>query len=431
MRKNKVNFITLGCSKNLVDSEYIMRQFVAGGYSVVHNPANADGDITVINTCGFIQSAKEESIETILTFGAAKQQGRIRRLYVIGCLSERYRDQLQKLIPEVDKFYGKFDYNQLLTDLGKPYHPELAGERLLSTPSHYAYIKIAEGCNRKCSYCSIPLITGKYRSRPLDEIINEVRTLAAGGVKEFQLIAQDLTSYGRDIYRKAALSELLSRLSDISGVQWLRLHYAYPGQFPADILPIIAERDNICKYLDIALQHSSDRMLKKMRRGITREETVTLINRIRVEVPGIHLRTTMLVGHPGETEEDFDDLMQFVRDTRFERLGAFIYSAEEKTYSATHYKDEIDAETKNRRMDTLMSLQESIAEEINQQKTGQTLKVIIDREEPDFYIGRTEYDSPEVDAEVLVNKNRKLNAGQFYNVKITGSRSFDLTGDIY
>ncbi|MDR0686218.1 MAG: 30S ribosomal protein S12 methylthiotransferase RimO [Dysgonamonadaceae bacterium] len=431
MRKNKVVFVTLGCSKNLIDSELVMRQFVANGYSVVHNPKRADGcDIAVINTCGFIQSAKEESIETILAFGKSKQRGQIRQLFVMGCLSERYRNELQNLIPEVDKFYGKFNYRQLFADLGKPFHAELAQERLLSTPAHYAYVKIAEGCNRTCSYCSIPLITGKYRSRPLEETVNEVRSLTARGVKEFQLVAQDLTWYGRDLYRKATLAELLARLSDINGVEWLRLHYAYPGQFPMDILPVIRERENICKYLDIALQHSSDKMLKKMRRGITKEETLDLLGEIRTSVPGIHLRTTMLVGHPGETEEDFADLMRFVREMRFERLGAFIYSVEEKTYSAIHYRDEIEAETKNHRMDALMSLQESIAMEINEDKIGQTLKVIIDRKEQDFYIGRTEYDSPEVDPEVLVGGNVKLRAGQFYNVKITGYRSFDLTGDV-
>jgi ribosomal protein S12 methylthiotransferase len=407
-----------------------MRQFAAGGYTVEHDPKRVNGDIVVINTCGFIESAKEESIETILSFGQAKRQGRIRQLFVMGCLSERYHDELQDLIPEVDKFYGKFNYRQLLTDLGKPFHNELATERLLTTPAHYTYLKIAEGCNRTCSYCSIPLITGKYRSRPIEEIIREVRQLTVKGVMEFQLIAQDLTWYGRDIYQKVTLAELIARLSDISGVEWLRLHYAYPGQFPKDILPVMAERDNICKYLDIAIQHSSDRILKKMRRGITKEETVTLIGEIRETVPGIHLRTTMLVGHPGETEDDFADLMQFVEEIRFERLGAFIYSSEEGTYSAIHYKDEIDAVTKNRRLDTLMSLQETIASEINTQKVGQTMKVIIDSEEQDFYIGRTEYDSPEVDPEILIGKNSKLSAGQFCEVKIIGSRSFDLLGQI-
>ena len=430
MRKNKVDIITLGCSKNLVDSELLMRQFSANGFSVAHDAEKTNGEIVVINTCGFIESAKEESINMILRWGEAKKSKRIRKLFVMGCLSERYKRDLEKLIPEVDKFYGKFDWKDLLSDLGKSYHAELSSERTLTTPAHYAYVKIAEGCDRKCSYCSIPLITGKYRSRRIEEIEMEIRHLTRQGVKEFQLIAQDLTCYGKDAYKKFSIAELVDRISDISGVEWIRLHYAYPVQFPLDLLKVMREKDNICKYLDIALQHSSDAMLKKMRRQITRAETVALLKTIRSEVPGIHLRTTMMVGHPGETDADFADMLDFVREMRFERLGAFPYSAEEGTYSYRNYKDDVAPEIKNRRMDELASLQEQIACEMNENKIGQTLKVIIDREESDFYVGRTEYDSPEVDPEALIEKTQKLVPGEFYRVKITGTQSFDLLGKI-
>jgi len=430
MRKNKVDIVTLGCSKNLVDSELLMRQFTANGYAVAHDAETPQGDIVVINTCGFIESAKEESIQMILQFGEAKKNKQIRKLFVMGCLSERYQKELQKLIPEVDKFYGKFNWKALLSDLGKSYHQELAAERVLTTPAHYSYLKIAEGCNRTCSFCSIPLITGKYQSKPVEAIEAEVRTLVKQGVKEFQLIAQDLTYYGKDIYKKYNLAELLQRISDIKGVEWIRLHYAYPALFPMDILKIMRERDNICKYLDIALQHSSDAMLKQMRRNISQQETRELIQTIRREVPGIHLRTTMMVGHPGETEADFADLLNFVKEMRFERLGAFIYSNEEGTYSYNNYKDDVTPEIKNRRMDELMAVQEQIAQEIGESKIGQTLKVIIDSEEQDFYIGRTEYDSPEVDTEVLIAKNQVLVPGNFYPVKITGTQSVDLLGSV-
>ncbi|MCL1934655.1 MAG: 30S ribosomal protein S12 methylthiotransferase RimO [Candidatus Azobacteroides sp.] len=430
MRKNKVDIVTLGCSKNLVDSELLMRQFAANGYSVAHDPESPRGDIVVINTCGFIESAKEESIRMILEFGEAKKNKQIRKLFVMGCLSERYQKDLQKLIPEVDKFYGKFNWKELLSDLGKTYRRELASERLLTTPAHYAYLKIAEGCNRTCSFCSIPLITGKYQSKPPDEIVAEVRSLVKQGVKEFQLIAQDLTYYGKDIYKKFGLSELLERISDVEGVEWIRLHYAYPALFPTDVLAVMRERDNICKYLDIALQHSSDAMLKRMRRNISQKETRELLQTIRREVPGIYLRTTMMVGHPGETETDFTDLLDFVKEMRFERLGAFIYSAEEGTYSCKHYKDDVKPEIKNQRMDRLMTVQEQIAQEIGESKIGQTLKVIIDREEPDFYIGRTEYDSPEVDPEVLIEKKQPLTPGRFYRVKIIGTQLLDWFGSI-
>jgi ribosomal protein S12 methylthiotransferase len=430
MRRNRVDIITLGCSKNLVDSELLMRQFTANGFSVKHDAEKTDGEIVVINTCGFIESAKEESINMILQLGEAKKNKQIRKLFVMGCLSERYKKELEKLIPEVDKFYGKFNWKELLSDLGKPYHTELSSERMLTTPAHYAYIKIAEGCNRKCAYCSIPLITGKYRSRSMEEIEAEIRYLVSRGVKEFQLIAQDLTYYGIDVYKKFSIAELTGRISDIPGVEWIRLHYAYPAQFPLDLLKVIREKNNVCKYLDIALQHSSDAMLQKMRRHITRSETVELLQTIRREVPGIHLRTTMMVGHPGETDADFTDMLDFVREMRFERLGAFPYSAEERTYSYRKYKNDVAPEIKNERMDRLMSLQEQIARDINETKVGQMLKVIIDREESDFYIGRTEYDSPEVDPEVLIEKTQKLVPGGFYAIKITGTQSFDLLGKI-
>jgi len=339
-------------------------------------------------------------------------------------------DELRKLLPEVDKFYGKFNWKELLSDLGKSYHQELAAERLLTTPTHYSYLKIAEGCNRTCSFCSIPLITGKYQSRPMEAITAEVRSLVKQGVKEFQLIAQDLTYYGKDIYRKYNLAELLMRISDIGGVEWMRLHYAYPASFPMDILTVMRERENICNYLDIALQHGSDAVLKRMRRNISQKETRELLQAIRREVPGIHLRTTMMVGHPGETEADFIDLLNFVNEMRFERLGAFMYSAEEGTYSCRHYKDDVDPEIKNRRLDELMTAQEQIAQETGESKIGKTLKVIIDKEDPDYYIGRTEYDSPEVDPEVLIEKTQRLIPGEFYPVKITGTQSFDLFGSV-
>jgi ribosomal protein S12 methylthiotransferase len=430
MRKNKVDIITLGCSKNLVDSELLMCQFTANGFSVAHDPEKTSGDIVVINTCGFIESAKEESIELILSFGEAKKNKQIRKLFVMGCLSERYQEDLQKLIPEVDKFYGKFNWKELLSDLGKSYLNELSSERLLTTPAHYAYLKIAEGCNRTCAYCSIPLITGKYQSRTIEDIKTEVRSLVRQGVKEFQLIAQDLTYYGKDLYKEFRIAELVDGISDIEGVEWLRLHYAYPNQFPYDLLSVMRKKENVCKYLDIALQHSSNAILKKMRRHISREETVELLRNIRKEAPGIHLRTTMMVGYPGETEADFADMLDFVREMRFERLGAFPYSAEEGTYSYENYPDDIDSETKNRRLDELMSLQEKIAAEINESKIGKTLKVIIDREEPEFYIGRTEYDTPEVDTEMLIRKTEKLCPGEFHWVKVTGTQSFDLLGSI-
>ena len=428
MRKNKVDIITLGCSKNLVDSEQLMRQFVANGYTVEHDPHKINGEIVVVNTCGFIGDAQEESINMILELGEQKQKGRIGKLFVMGCLSERFLKDLEKELPEVDRFYGKFNWKELISDLGKSYHQELATERVLTTPRHYAYVKIGEGCNRTCSYCSIPIITGAYQSRPMDEIVDEVRGLVAQGVKEFQMIAQDLTFYGLDRYKRMALPELVERVSDIPGVEWIRLHYGYPSHFPYDLLPVMRERDNVCKYMDIALQHISDPMLKMMRRNITKAETYELLERMRREVPGIHLRTTLMVGHPGETEQDFEELIRFVKDIRFERMGAFAYSHEEGTYAYQHYKDEIPQEVKQDRLDYLMRVQEGISADVNASKVGQTFRVIVDREEEDFYVGRTQYDSPEVDPEILISKDTPLSPGSFYQVKVIDAQAFDLYG---
>ena len=431
MRKNKVDIITLGCSKNLVDSEQLMRQFVANGYTVEHDPHKINGEIVVVNTCGFIGDAQEESINMILELGEQKQKGRIGKLFVMGCLSERFLKDLEKELPEVDRFYGKFNWKELIADLGKSYyHQELATDRVLTTPRHYAYVKIGEGCNRTCSYCSIPIITGAYQSRPMDEIVDEVRGLVAQGVKEFQMIAQDLTFYGLDRYKRMALPELVERVSDIPGVEWIRLHYGYPSHFPYDLLPVMRERDNVCKYMDIALQHISDPMLRMMRRNITKAETYELLERMRREVPGIHLRTTLMVGHPGETEQDFEELIRFVKDIRFERMGAFAYSHEEGTYAYQHYKDEIPQEVKQDRLDYLMRVQEGISADVNASKVGQTFRVIVDREEEDFYVGRTQYDSPEVDPEILISKDTPLSPGSFYQVKVIDAQAFDLYGKV-
>ena len=430
MRKNKVDIITLGCSKNLVDSEQLMRQFVANGYTVEHDPHKINGEIVVVNTCGFIGDAQEESINMILELGEQKQKGRIGKLFVMGCLSERFLKDLEKELPEVDRFYGKFNWKELISDLGKSYHQELATDRVLTTPRHYAYVKIGEGCNRTCSYCSIPIITGAYQSRPMDEIVDEVRGLVAQGVKEFQMIAQDLTFYGLDRYKRMALPELVERVSDIPGMEWIRLHYGYPSHFPYDLLPVMRERDNVCKYMDIALQHISDPMLRMMRRNITNAETYELLERMRREVPGIHLRTTLMVGHPGETEHDFEELIRFVKDIRFERMGAFAYSHEEGTYAYQHYKDEIPQEVKQDRLDYLMRVQEGISADVNASKVGQTFRVIVDREEEDFYVGRTQYDSPEVDPEILISKDTPLSPGSFYQVKVIDAQAFDLYGKV-
>lgn len=432
MKQTIVDFITLGCSKNLVDTENLMTKFRQAGFVVTHDAAKPKGKIVVVNTCGFIGDAKEESIEVILQQAMRKQQKKIDKLFVMGCLSERYRSELKEEIPEVDAFYGKFDFDRVLTDLqANTESSAICGARHITTPSHYAYIKIAEGCNRACSYCAIPLITGKYKSRSIEDIEQEVKALVAQGVVEFQLIAQDLTYYGKDLYQKFALADLLTRLSDIPGVKWLRLHYAYPTQFPYDILPVIRERDNICKYLDIALQHSSDAMLKKMHRGITCAETETLLERIRKEVPGICLRTTLMVGHPGETEADFDDLMAFVQRQKFERMGAFSYSDEENTYANLHYTDDVPSDVKQQRLDALMRLQQRISYQHNQTLVGTTQLVVIDRIEGEYYVGRTQFDSPDVDTECLVPLTEgDLTIGEFYQIELVKAEEFDFYGKI-
>ncbi|MED9801054.1 MAG: 30S ribosomal protein S12 methylthiotransferase RimO [Prevotella sp.] len=430
MRKNRIDFVTMGCSKNLVDSERLMGQLEANGFHCVHDPEYPQGEIAVINTCGFIGDAKEESIEMILRFAEAKKAGKLRKLYVMGCLSQRYQGELEKEIPEVDKYFGKFNYRDLLVELGKAELPVCDGQRCLTTPSHYAYLKISEGCDRHCAYCAIPLMTGHHVSRPMDEILREVEQLVAQGVKEFQVIAQELTYYGRDIDGQSHITELVNRMADIPGVEWIRLHYAYPNEFPLDLLDVIRERPNVCKYLDIALQHASDNMLSRMRRHVTKQETLDLLREIRSRVPGIHIRTTLMVGFPGETEEDFNELMQFVKDERFERMGAFAYSEEEGTYSARHYKDDISPEEKQRRLDKLMALQQTISAEVEAEKVGQVMRVIIDRKEGDYYVGRTEYCSPEVDPEVLVSSDKPLRIGDFYQVRITDSEEFDIYAEL-
>lgn len=431
MKKNQIDFITLGCSKNLVDSEILMKQFEANGYKCTHDSKNPQGEIAVINTCGFIGDAKEESINTILEFAEAKAAGRLRKLFVMGCLSQRYKSELEKEIPQVDKYYGKFDYKQLLSDLGKAEMPSCNGKRHLTTPHHYAYVKISEGCDRHCAYCAIPLITGRHVSRPKEDILAEVKDLVACGVKEFQIIAQELTYYGMDIDGKQHIADLVSDMADIHGVKWIRLHYAYPTNFPYELLDVMREKPNVCKYLDIALQHISDNMLAAMRRHITKAETYEMIKRIRSEVPGIHLRTTLMVGFPNESDEDFEELMQFTEWARFERMGAFAYSEEEGTYSATHYTDNVSQAVKQKRLDRLMALQQKISSEIAESKVGKVFKVVIDRKEGDYYVGRTEFSSPEVDPEVLIPVDyKKLRTGTFYNVEITDAEEFDLYGKV-
>lgn len=431
MRKNTIDIITLGCSKNLVDSEQLIRQLEDNGYSVAHDAESPKGEIAVINTCGFIGDAKEESINMILEFAQAKEEGKLKKLFVMGCLSERYLKELAVEIPQVDKFYGKFNWAELLKDLGKAYNNDIHIERTLTTPHHYAYLKISEGCDRQCSYCAIPIITGKHISRPMEDILEEVKYLVGKGVKEFQVIAQELTYYGVDLYKKQMLPELIEKISDIPGVEWIRLHYAYPAHFPEDLFRVMRERKNVCNYMDIALQHISDNVLAKMRRHVTKAETYQLIEKFRTEVPGIHLRTTLMVGHPGETEEDFEELKEFVRKARFDRMGAFAYSEEEGTYSAEAYEDSIPGEVKQKRLSELMDIQQSISAELSAAKIGQTMKVIIDRIEGDYYIGRTEFDSPEVDPEVLIEKeNNNLKIGEFYQTEIINADDFDLYAKI-
>lgn len=431
-KKRRIDIITLGCSKNLIDTERLSRRLSAAGYEVVHDSDDVCGSVVVVNTCGFIGDAKQESIDTILELAEAKRKGRIGRIFVMGCLSQRYFDELKVELPEVDRFYGKFDWDGIISDLGAEVPPTVKPyERNITTPPHYAYLKISEGCNRFCAFCAIPLITGRHTSVPIEELEAEVRLLVSQGVKEFNVIAQDLSSYGTDLYGRPCLAELVERLASIEGVEWLRLHYAYPADFPWDVLPVMARHDNVCKYLDIALQHISDPVLLNMRRHITKAETMELVERIRREVPGIHLRTTLMVGFPGEGEAEFEELKEFVRWARFDRMGAFAYSEEDGTYAARHYADDIPQEVKESRLAEIMELQEGIALELNEQKVGQTLKVIIDREEPDYYVGRTEYDSPEVDPEVLVCKPAGgLRIGEFAQVSITEALPYELVGEV-
>ncbi len=428
MKRNTIDIITLGCSKNLVDSEKLIRQLELNGYAVCHDPEEPSAEIAVVNTCGFIGDAKEESINAILELAQRKQQGRLRQLIVMGCLSQRYLEELQLELPEVDRFYGKFDWEKIITDLGKTYRKEAANDRRITTPSHYAYIKISEGCNRHCAYCAIPIITGPQKSRPMEEIVSEVEALVERGVVEFQVIAQELTDYGTDIYGKRMIAELVDRMAQVPGVRWIRLHYAYPAQFPMELLQVMSRRENVCKYLDIALQHIADGQLVAMRRNITGEQTYALIEAMRREVPGLHLRTTLMVGHPGETDEDFQQLLDFVKWAKFERMGAFAYSEEEGTYSARHYGDNIPDEVKQARLGKLMRVQQQISADVQQAKVGQKMLVIIDREEGDYFVARTEFDSPEVDPEVLISRSaaQGLLPGTFCQVQIDSADDFDL-----
>lgn len=429
MKRNTIDIITLGCSKNLVDSERLIRQLELNGFTVRHDPKEVNAEIVVVNTCGFIADAKEESINMILELGEAKQEGRIRELYVMGCLSERYFEELGKEIPEVDKFYGKFNWTELIGDIGKTYDEKREDERRLTTPKHYAYIKIAEGCDRQCAYCSIPIITGTFKSRPMERIVAEVEQLVAEGVKEFQVIAQEITFYGIDLYGKQMIAELVRRISDVKGVKWIRLHYAYPTHFPYELLEVMRERDNVCKYLDIALQHINNKVLENMQRHIDSKETKELIERIRREVPGICLRTTLMVGFPGEGEKEFEELKDFVRWAKFDRMGAFAYSEEDGTPAAKMFKDEVPEEVKQQRLSDLMALQQDISAEVQAEKIGSVQRVIIDRKEGNYYVGRTQYDSPEVDPEVLIPvAEGLLRTGCFYDVQITDADDFDLYG---
>ena len=431
MVKNQIDFITLGCSKNLVDTEQLMGLARRYGFSCTHDSKRPIGEIAIINTCGFIGDAKEESINTILEFAERKKQGKLRKLFVMGCLSQRYRKELEEEIPEVDRFYGKFDYKKLMQDLPSPVSQSCRGDdralRVLTTPRHYAYLKISEGCDRRCAYCAIPLITGHHVSRKQEDILQEVKQLVDQGVSEFQVIAQELTYYGVDLDGRQQIAELIERMADVPGVKWIRLHYAYPTHFPWDLLRVMREKKNVCRYLDIALQHISDNMLSAMHRHVTKEETYELIRRLREEVPGIHLRTTLMVGFPGETDEDFEELMDFVRWARFERMGAFAYSEEEGTYSAEHYINNVRAEVKQQRLDRLMALQQEISAEIEAEKVGSILQVVIDRKEGDYYVGRTEFCSPEVDPEVLIPVNgKRLIRGKYYQARITAAEEFDV-----
>ena len=426
----KVNIISLGCSKTLVYTELLLKQLVKAGYEVAVDAEKEEADIVIINTCGFIGDAKEESVNTILEQVRRKTDGEVDRILVMGCLSQRYKSELEVEIPEVDAYFGKFDWKGILNYLGNSYDETIRNQRLLTTPSHYAYLKIAEGCNRTCSYCAIPIMTGKYQSREMEEILEECRNLVKNGVKELLVMAQDLTYYGTDLYGENKLAELISWMADIEGVVWIKLHYAYPAGFPVEILKVMRERENVCNYLDIALQHCSDSMLQTMRRGVTKDQTISLVDKIRKEVPGIFLRTTLMAGHPGETEKDFEELCAFVREMKFERLGVFAYSHEEDTYCDKYYKDDVPLKVKKRRTEKIMEIQREISREVNDSMIGKTMRVLIDRKEEDYYIGRTEYDSPEVDPEVLIHSDKLLKIGEFYDVKITGAYDYDLTGEV-
>ena len=430
MTDSRVDIISLGCSKNLVDSERLLKRFADCGIKAYHNDTNVCGKIVVINTCGFIGDAKEESIETILEYAQAKTEKRIKELYVMGCLSERYRDTLQQEIPEIDKIYGKFDWENIISDVLKKHPATLPYDRVITTPSHYTYIKISEGCNRFCAFCAIPLITGRHTSRSIEDILDEVKHLVSKGVKEFNVIAQDLSSYGLDLYGEMKLPELIDRMAKIEGVKWIRLHYAYPSQFPYEILDVMAANSNVCKYLDIALQHISDKVLSNMHRHVTKEETLKLIDTIRTKVPGIHIRTTLMVGFPGEDEAAFEELKDFVREARFDRMGAFAYCEEEDTFAAKNFEDSIPQEVKEARLDEIMAIQEEIAMDLNSEKVGKILNVIVDREDNEYYIGRTEFDSPEVDPEVLISKKTPLKIGEFYNIRIKEALPFELIGEL-
>lgn len=430
MKHNQIDFVTMGCSKNLVDTENLMRKFEAKGYSCTHDSDTPDGEIAVINTCGFIGDAKEESINMILRFAQAKEEGRLKKLFVMGCLSQRYKEELEQEIPQVDKYYGKFDYNKLLEELADVNGGKVCSgtARHLTTPSHYAYVKISEGCDRHCAYCAIPIITGRHKSRPVEEIKEEIAQMVDMGVKEFQIIAQELTYYGVDLYGERRIAQLIDEIARIPGVEWIRLHYAYPTQFPMELLDVMGRHANVCKYLDIALQHVSDHMLTAMRRNTTKRQTYELLEEIRKRVPGIAVRTTLMVGFPGETDEDFEQLMEFVKWARFERMGAFAYSEEEGTYSAEHYEDNVPEEVKQERLDRLMTLQESISAELEAEKVGTVVKAIIDRREGDYYIARSQYSSPEVDPEILIEADDEnpLEIGEFYKAEITGAEEFDV-----
>lgn len=420
----------MGCSKNLVDSEVLLNQLERGKFEVLHDSNETGFDAVFVNTCGFIHDAKEESINMILDYAEAKKRGEIDKLYVMGCLSERYQNDLEKELPEVDKYFGKFDMKAMVDELKVTYHPEYIYERKITTPSHFAYLKISEGCNRSCSFCAIPKMTGRHKSRSIDSLVKEARYLAKKGVKELLLIAQDLSYYGIDLYGKGQLAELITQISEVDGIEWIRLHYLYPTKFPMEILPIMRENPKVCKYLDMPLQHIANPVLKNMLRHVTREETETLLTKIKEEVPGVVIRTTMLVGFPGETEEDFEELKEFIQETKFERLGVFPYSKEDGTYAGDKFKDDLSDEEKQDRADELMEIQQYISAELNQQKIGQEFDVIIDRKESDYFVGRTEFDSPEVDGEVFVTTDNELKIGTIIKVKITGAEDYDLYGEL-